>query len=199
MAYYLRVLTPSSGAVSTAVLKEPLRRERAHLRPHIDSPTWTALEVVGPSGDTLCSIERNVVEPRSPGEEEVTEFRDEIADCLPRSAAAWLAEYLLSVRTIYALQVHDATFARDGWGVVGSAHHAIWKAAGGIIQADGEGFSNEEGYHILWQFPDNATGPWNMAVVKDGRWLTFGMDLGNAAHRHAFKEGEIPEGVQPSR
>ena len=37
--------------------------------------------------------------------------------------------------------------------------------AGRILQADGEGLSNEDGYHNLWQFPEDAAGAWNMAVL----------------------------------
>ena len=61
-----------------------------------------------------------------------------------------------------------------------------------IIQADLEGFTNEEGYHILWQFSDSVSGPWNMGVLQDDTWYHFRMDLGDPAHRAAFLDGEMP-------
>jgi len=77
---------------------------------------------------------------------------------------------------------------------------ALREHAGGIQQADGEGFSNEDGFHILWQFSEKATGSWWMAVLDEtGKWVTYPMDLGNEKHRKAFKEGRIPPGVSPSR
>jgi hypothetical protein len=90
----------------------------------------------------------------------------------------------------------DPIYSGNGWEVLGAVKNTIWAAAGGVIQADGEGFSNEDGYHILWQFPDDVTGDWWMAVLKDGEWEAFQMDLGNPAHRAAFKAGRIPNGVR---
>lgn len=71
----------------------------------------------------------------------------------------------------------------------------IRAAAPSIIQADLEGFTNEEGYHILWQFSDPVTGPWWMGVLKNNAWVHFQMDLGNVSHREAFLRGEVPQRV----
>jgi hypothetical protein len=35
-----------------------------------------------------------------------------------------------------------------------------------------------------------------MAVLKDGRWIKFEMDLGDPDHRAAFLAGEMPAGVE---
>jgi hypothetical protein len=68
---------------------------------------------------------------------------------------------------------------------------------GGILQADGEGFSNEDGYLILWQFADTVDGDWNMAVLdKDGSWIRFQMNLGDPEQRAAFLKGRVPEGAK---
>ena len=83
-----------------------------------------------------------------------------------------------------------------GWEILGSAKEAVLSSVGGVVQADNEGFSNEEGYHILWQFSDDVSGEWWMAVLNDGQWQKFKMDLGNPAHRAAFTAGEIPMGVE---
>ncbi len=64
-----------------------------------------------------------------------------------------------------------------------------------VPQADGEGFCNEEGFTILWQFGDDANGKWNMGVLKDRRWVHFEMDLGNEQHRKAFLGGQVPDGA----
>ena len=64
----------------------------------------------------------------------------------------------------------------------------IWSFAPSILLADNEGFSNEDGYHILWQFSGSVNGPWWMGVLCDDHWRHFRMDLGNREHREAFLE-----------
>ena len=58
------------------------------------------------------------------------------------------------------------TYKNDGWTIV-RLHFkdALFGTAGGIMQADNEGFSNEDGYHILWQFDDDVTGDWWLRVL----------------------------------
>jgi hypothetical protein len=82
-----------------------------------------------------------------------------------------------------------------GYYILGAVKDSIFKQAGGILQADIEGFSNEAGYHILWQFEDSVKGPWWMGVLQDGEWVHFKMGLGNQKHRAAFLRGEVPQGV----
>jgi hypothetical protein len=36
-----------------------------------------------------------------------------------------------------------------------------------------------------------------MAILKQGKWVSFEMDLGNAQHRKAFLKGEVPTGITP--
>ena len=54
------------------------------------------------------------------------------------------------------------------------------------------GLTNEEGFHVVWQFSDSVSGPWNMAVLQDDTWQNFKMDLGYPDHRAAFLNGETP-------
>jgi hypothetical protein len=84
----------------------------------------------------------------------------------------------------------------DGWNAVHAIQGAIWTKSGGILQADAEGFTNEDGYHILWQFSDGAKGQWNMAVLDQGNWVAFKMNLGDPGQRKAFLEGRVPKGVR---
>ena len=74
---------------------------------------------------------------------------------------------------------------------------AIWHKASGILQADGEGFSNEEGYTILWQFSEDVEGPWSFGVLSPkARWVHFEMELGSDENREAFFRGEVPIGAK---
>ena len=80
--------------------------------------------------------------------------------------------------------------------ILGTAKDAIFQQVGGIIQADYEGFTEETGHQILWQFSNSVQGPWWMAVLRDGEWVRFQMELGNRKHRAAFLKGEVPDGVR---
>ena len=130
------------------------------------------------------------------GYQEVAEFMEEAQDCEPATGAAWLRSYLPTVRTIYSLQVLSGASREKGSDILGAAQTAIWNLGGGILQADLEGFSNEDGYHIVWQFSKKVDGHWWMAVLEDGRWVSFEMDLGNADHRAAFRSGCVPDGAK---
>ena len=125
-----------------------------------------------------------------------TEFIDEIADARPESAVQWLREFFPRVACIYAFQHLSGADQEAGFEMLSAVRTALWSSAPAILQADGEGFSNEDGYHILWQFSESVTGLWWMGVLKDGKWIHFEMDLGNKDQRHAFLAGQVPEGVQ---
>ncbi len=196
MAYYIRVLSPGRIAVSPKALSTSLQPLGCELLGDLDFLQWKRLEVARISGVAICVVERSALDEDGLTGEELSEFREEVAECLPRSAAAWLSDYFDRVQTIYAIQVLPAAYENGGWDVVGQVHQSIWNSAGGILQADGEGFSNEDGFHILWQFSEDVTGPWAMAVLKDDRWHPFQMDLGNPQQRDAFRQGEIPSGVE---
>ena len=120
------------------------------------------------------------------------EFIEEVEDCEPQSASHWLKEYLPGIKTIYALQILSGTDIEGGWKAVHTVQGALWKQSGGILQADGEGFTNDDGYHILWQFSDSAAGKWNMAVLNREKWIAFEMELGDPEQREAFLKGQAP-------
>ena len=161
-------------------------------------PDWEQIVLAHSDGMAIAPIERNPVVSGKLGEAEVQEFLDEIQESKPASAATWLTKYLKRVKTIYAFQILHAGSEREpGWDVVRHVYWQIMQTKGGVLHADGEGFTNEDGYHILWEFSDRVEGTWNMAVLdKNEKWLSFEMDLGNIAHRKAFLAGEVPHGIR---
>ncbi len=113
--------------------------------------------------------------------------------CFPRK---WLKSFLPRVKIIYAFQILGGADEGNGWEVINEIKELIWNKLGGIFQSDGEGFSNEDGYHILWQFSDSVSGHWNMAIKKTfGGWAAFEMDLGDNEQRQAFFIGKVPKGA----
>lgn len=194
MGYYVRVLSTGEIAPHLAALRDVLSRARLRVRLKCDQPddAWDSVLVESKSGVAIASVERAPVAAGSLAAEELEEFREEIEDCEPASARAWLAAYFLRVRTIYAMQILSGARRRGDWQAIRVIQSVLWSSAPGIFQADGEGFSNEDGYHILWQFADDESGPRRMAVRRDDGWQAFEMDLGDPQQREAFLAGRVP-------
>jgi hypothetical protein len=199
MPYYVRVMSTAADCVPFRNLLAALDATKHHARLTLDGGTegdWSRILLEHADGTYIALIERNPVQPGSLAEEELQEFSAEIEDCRPASGRDWLRQFLPRVRCIYACQLLGGTDHKNGWQIFGRMKDAIWSFAPAINQADGEGFSNEDGYHILWQFSETVTGPWWMAVLVDGKWHRFEMNLGNPVHRAAFLAGKIPLGVR---
>ena len=197
MGYYIRVLSRSAEAAAASIFEKSLSADgrRATISGDIDSSEWQQLVVAHTNGNEVCLIERFPVATTEIGHDEIDGFLEEIDGCLPKSGAEWLTSYLPTIETVYLLQILPGADEAGGWDIVGSVKNALWSFAGGIIQADFEGFTNDEGYHILWQFSDRVTGDWWMAILDDGKWVKFRMDLGDPIHRAAFQSGEVPTGI----
>jgi hypothetical protein len=199
VGYYIRILSPSEKVASIAQIRTALAKEKLAATLTVESggdDDWTQVILAHKDSPEIAHIERNAASSNDLVSEEIEEFLEETADCKPASAAAWLAEYLPTIKTIYAFQLLSGTDVKNGWDILGKVKESIFTQVGGIIQADGEGFSDEEGYHILWQFSNSVKGTWWMSVLKDGEWIRFQMDLGNKKHLAAFFSGEVPEGVE---
>jgi hypothetical protein len=131
------------------------------------------------------------------GKEELEEFREFIADCKPASAVKWLDQYFDKIKVIYAFQLLNNALEDDNYSIISIVRNTIWNKTGGILQADDEGFTNEDGYHILWQFLDNVTGDWHCAVLNEtSSWERFCIDLGNIDQRHEFWAGKVPSSAK---
>lgn len=154
---------------------------------------WETLLLASKDGIEVALVERNPVFDGSIGQDEIAEFIEDTEDCRPESGVQWLHEYLDEVRTIYAFRPLQGSDTVEGGDALHALRSALWERGDAILQADGEGFTNEEGYHIVWQFSDEVTGPWNMGVYQDDLWHHFKMDLGDPEHRAAFLAGEVPE------
>jgi hypothetical protein len=170
VGYYIRVLSPSETPVPPAILEKFLAADGrlAIISGDTDSADWQQLTVSHANGNEVCSVERFPVSTEI-GRDEIDQFLEEVDDYEPKSGAVWLTSYFSSVKTVYIIQIFSGTYEEGGWDIVGSIKSALWNQGGGIIQADFEGFSNEDGYHILWQFSDKVSGDWWMAVLDNGK------------------------------
>lgn len=201
MARYLRIFSPTELIPLIDTLQAALRKGSLPASVSLDEGTdaqWQQLLVTHENGTDVVQIERNTLaDDEDLVSGEIEEFLEEIADEEPRSAAEWISGYLPGVKTIYALQLLRGTESPRGWEILAAITRSIQKQCRGIIQTDQEGFSDEEGYQILWQFSDRVKGPWWVAVLQDGNWVRYQMELGNRRHRAAFRRGEVPAGITP--
>ncbi len=195
MGYYIRVLGRNTTGIPLQKLQEVADPAVIEVQKS-EGDEWRELSLRHKSGQEIAVIEKNRVIEGELGAEELEEFKNEVVDYQPQSAAVWLQKYLPTINVIYAFQLLSGTDVDDGWNVLHKIHSAVWNFAGGILQSDGEGFTNEKGYTILWQFSDTVTGSWNVAVLTDEMlWSHFEIDLENESHREAFKLGKVPPGV----
>jgi hypothetical protein len=200
MGFYTRVLscraTPPTFSELSEVLRDCFPSAVLSLESGEDD-NWTELLLVHADGTAIAEVERCAVVAGSLGRDEINEFIDELEGSKPASAAEWLRAYLPRVATVYAFRHLSGTHEQNGDAALSAVREHVWSKGEAIFQADGEGFSNEDGYHILWQFADDAAGKWNMAVLVGGSWVSFEMDLANPRHRQAFLEGRVPAKASP--
>jgi len=196
VAYYTRVLSKDEEIPSFEELAHLIRAEHPEYRLTIEEGNeeeWDTLLLSGIDEVEVALIEGNPVMDGSAGQDEVADFIEDIQDCRPKSGVQWLENYLASVKTVYSIQPLQGSETDEGSNALHAVRSALWERGDAIIQADGEGFTNEDGYHIVWQFSDSVSGRWKMGVLQDGVWRHFSMDLGDPDHRAAFLKGTVPD------
>jgi hypothetical protein len=196
LAYYTRVLSKDDEFPPFEELEQFIHAGHPDFKLTVeegDEEGWETLLLSGHDEVEVALIERNPVFDGSRGQDEIADFIEDTSDAKPESGVEWLAEYLAEVKTVYAFQHLQGADTEEGGNALHALRSALWERGDAILQADAEGFTNEEGFHVLWQFSDSVSGPWNMGVLQDGTWHHFKMDLGDPDHRAAFMAGEVPE------
>jgi hypothetical protein len=199
VGFYIRVLGTKAEQPDFDYLRNSLAESSSTAVLKLETGTqtnWEQLVLTHANGPEIAILEYNSVITGGLGQEELEEFIAEVEHYQPRSAAQWLKAYLVQIKIIYAFQLLSGTDVKNGWSAVHALQGAIWTKSGGILHADSEGFTNEDGYHVLWQFSDGVKGKWNMAILENEKWIAFEMDLGSAKQRRAFFEGRVPPGTR---
>lgn len=201
MPYYIRVLGSQDPNIHIDELIDALKQDglsaKFEFDPNEQPGNWTMVDIFNNDGEALAQIERNPVVDGELGQDELNEFREIIQDYKPLSAVKWLTNYFDTIKVIYAIQLLNAAFDNNNFEIIGSIKTKIWNKTKGILQADNEGFSNDDGYHILWQFSDNVSGDWSCAVLNSSSsWTNFIMDLGDTTQREEFQNGNVPKNAK---
>jgi hypothetical protein len=202
MAYYTRALSKQEEFPTLDELAQSIAAEHPYYKLTLETGTeeeWESVLLSSKDGVEVAVVERNPVYDGSVGQDEIADFLEDIHDCKPESGVEWLTDYLAEVKTVYAFQHLQGSETEDGGNALHALRTALWERGDAIIQADLEGFTNEEGYQIVWQFSDTVSGPWNMAILQEGTWHHFKMDLGDPDHRAAFLRGEVPDDLATVR
>jgi hypothetical protein len=202
MSYYTRVISKDAEFPSFDELKQWVHVEHPEYLLTLEEGTeeeWESLLLSSKDGVEVVVLERNPIEDGSAGQDQIADFLLDIEDCKPETGVEWLTEFLESARAIYAFLHLQGADTEEGGNVLNGLRAHLWERGESIIQADNEGFTNEEGFHIVWQFADSVSGPWNMGVLQDGTWYHFKMDLGDPGHRAAFLNGEVPDDLTAVR
>lgn len=164
------------------------------------SGTWSQIALYLDNGDPVAEIDRF-----ERGEEE---FDDYIADAvrallddkepvMPHSAVRWLCQYMHSVQVVFNFKPHQAFYDEKGWAIFNEVWTNLKKLEPGIVHVQGEGFTNEAGAQITWEFPNGTVGEWKMAVLDEhNNWIDFKMDLANLEQCQAFQAGKLPTAAQ---
>jgi len=196
MPYYTRVLTKQEDFPSLDELAQFIHTEHPEYKLTLEEGTqedWESLLLSGNDEVEVAVLERYAVFDGSNGQDEIADFILDLEECKPDTGVQWLIEFLGEVKSIYAFQHLQGTETVDGGNALHALRSHLWERGDAILQADNEGFTNEDGFHIVWQFSDSISGPWNMGVYKDDIWYHFKMDLGDPDHRAAFLAGEVPD------
>jgi hypothetical protein len=197
--YNMWYLTPASEAVSyrdlidfVAELGEGQRAALVSGAPE----DWRVITVTFDDGSWSFDLERETVAAGKPGLDELEFFRAGLDQTEPAVNARWVAEYLTRVQTVYtfrcSINAPDANLelVRE---IVDSFRN---DEPSGLLYAELEGWSNEYGHHITWEFTEGAKGKWWMGLRREKGWDYFQMELGNRKHREAFRAGRAPAGVE---
>jgi hypothetical protein len=191
MPYYTRVLSKDAEFPPFEELADFIHSGHPDFKLTVEEGTqeeWESLLLSGTDEVEVALLERSPIYDES----DVAEFIDDTQDCKPETGVQWLHEFLADVKNIYEFQHLQGAETEEGGNALHALRSHLWERGDAILQADNEGFTNEEGFHIVWQFSDSVSGPWNMGILQDGTWHHFKMDLGDPDHREAFLNGEMP-------
>ena len=107
----------------------------------------------------------------------------------------WLADYLESVRAIYAIRIYPEAMAEnpEALETVYAVRTALRQVVGGIGQWDGLGFTNDHDLLIWTDSSMEPSGKSAAAILDEstGRWHRFELNLDDPVDLDHFLRGEI--------
>jgi hypothetical protein len=190
MGYCVRFLTVSENTLPFQDIREQVDTVKLVTG---EEPAWEKIEISQPDGTVLAVVERNRLSTDSTSDIEMTLIRDSLQGSHPQNAREWLKNYLARTRVIYTFRLQAENIKPGDWPRLGRIQNLLKDTLGGIIQADNEGFYNEEGAYILWQMYDGALGTIPAAALNEnGEWIAYQLRLNDDQAVERFKQGLPP-------
>jgi len=165
---------------------------------------WNELTLYLDNGEAVVDVHKLVF--GTPGfdeaiEETVRGLLDNPQPIKPESAVRWLCLYLKKIRVIYNFKPLAALDSELGWELFDTVWTRVKREIPGIVYCQGEGFTNEEGAQITYEFAASMSGTVKAAVLtspvdKDQLdkclWSEFELDLADKEQIAAFEKGIVP-------
>lgn len=201
MSYHIRVFAERSEPVLFDRLQRRLSSEGLSAVFTIGDETagryWRQVLVRHATGSDIAVLTRDRIVNRRDAKRVGALYLRLFESRQPLSAVRWLKRYLGNVSAVYDFEILDGVYEHNGWRIVGELQKEIWETAGGVMQADGEGFTNNSGYLILPAPPQISKGILHVAVLSRWRrWIPFELDLSVDSHIRSFLKGKVPGGVR---
>jgi hypothetical protein len=222
MAYYMDVVSHSLACPSLQAIEIPLFSEfdaSYEIRGGTEDD-WREIELlwVEPDDDEdeddgfdARETGRSAVDGHDPADEFATiirrvnpaevakyveSFREELltGGVRPERGSRWVADWLQGAQTWYSFTPHSSDRDDEAMDVLRAIMWSIQRDTNGLAYADLEGWSNQEGDQITWQFTERPhTGLWWFAVLDDsGAWQRCRIDLSDTRQCEEFRSGRIP-------
>lgn len=151
MSYYIRLLAPETGVPAGATIQEALNSEgftTAVAGAPADA-AWESLSVE-PAGQNPILLRHDLREgEENPVDEEVDNFLDLLLEEPDSPEVSRVEAALRQARQMIVLEVPDEFAWGTGRTVVDALVQFLVEKTGAIIQADGEGFYDQDGNLLL--------------------------------------------------
>ncbi len=191
MGYYVRVLATSEKVIP---FSEIVKQGNSIKLISGTDAAWIRIEIYEPEDNLISILDRELITPGSSGEDTIAKLIESINKSYPVSAREWIRKYFLKIKAIYSFQLINNNITARGWPTLGRIQNLLKDLLGGIIQADNEGFYNEDGDYILWQMYEGATGTIPAATLDDdGDWISYQLRLNDEKSIDQFKQGIAPQ------
>jgi hypothetical protein len=160
--------------------------------------SWTTLTLYLDSGEPVVEIEKFSQQDETlvdAIQETVRLLLDDKNPVKPTSAVKWLCQFMSRVKVLYEFRPMQAINTNEGWKIFNEVWTNLRETLQGIVHLDDEGFTNEDGVQITWEYPGEETGDLKVAVLneKGEEWIEYTMDLANQAHKELFMAGKAPD------
>ncbi|MBU6452224.1 MAG: hypothetical protein KGS72_10625 [Cyanobacteria bacterium REEB67] len=184
---------------------------------------WSTLTLFLDDGEPVIEIEKYGFEEENftaAIQDTVRLLLDDKKPVKPASAVKWLCQFMSKVKVLYEFRPMPAVKTEAGWELFNEVWTNMRDILRGIVHLEDEGFTNEQGAQITWEYPDaddvdasagsdaalhgtiaQAAGDamteekLKVAVLdQNGQdWIEYMINLANQEQRLLFMAGKAPD------